>query len=46
MHYRIVVPSHLGSAKILREALTVVREEKAMQVTWRVSAKPVVRRRS
>ena len=32
MHYRIVVPSHLGSAKILREALAVVREEKAMQV--------------
>jgi len=32
MHYRIVVPSHLGAAKILREALNVAREEKAMQV--------------
>jgi ArsR family transcriptional regulator len=31
MHYRIVVPSHIGAARILREALAVVREEKAMQ---------------
>jgi ArsR family transcriptional regulator len=31
MHYRIVVPSHLGAARILREALAVLREEKAMQ---------------
>ena len=31
MHYRIVVPSHPGAAKILRETLAVLREEKAMQ---------------
>jgi len=32
MHYKIVVPAHVGAAKILRETLAVVREEKAMQV--------------
>ncbi len=32
MHYKIVVPAHAGAAKILRETLAVVREEKAMQV--------------
>ena len=31
MHYKIVVPAHAGAAKILRETLAVVREEKAMQ---------------
>jgi len=31
MHYRIVVPSHLGAAKILRETLAVLRNEKAMR---------------
>jgi len=31
MHYRIVVPAHAGAARILRETLAVVREEKAMQ---------------
>jgi ArsR family transcriptional regulator len=31
MHYRIVVPSHDGAARILRDALAAVREEKAMQ---------------
>jgi ArsR family transcriptional regulator len=31
IHYRIAVPAHAGAARILREALTVVREEKAMQ---------------
>ena len=31
MHYRIVVPAHAGAAKILRETLAVLREEKAMQ---------------
>jgi len=31
MHYRIVVPSHAGAARILRETLAVVREAKAMQ---------------
>ena len=31
MHYRIVVPSHAGAARILRETLAVVREEKSMQ---------------
>lgn len=31
MHYRIVVPAHPGAAKILRETLAVLREEKAMQ---------------
>jgi ArsR family transcriptional regulator len=31
MHYRIVVPSHSGAARILRETLAVVREGKAME---------------
>jgi ArsR family transcriptional regulator len=31
MHYRIVVPSHAGAARILGEKLAVVREEKVMQ---------------
>lgn len=31
MHYRIVIPAHAGAAKILRETLAVLREEKAMQ---------------
>ncbi|MGA8162044.1 MAG: metalloregulator ArsR/SmtB family transcription factor [Acidobacteriaceae bacterium] len=31
MHYRIVVPAYPGPAKILRETLAVLREEKAMQ---------------
>ncbi len=31
MHYRIVPPTHAGAARILREAIEVVREEKAMK---------------
>jgi len=31
MHYRMNVPSHAGAARILREMLAVLREEKAMQ---------------
>ena len=31
MHYRIVAPSHPGAARILRETLAVLREEKSMQ---------------
>jgi ArsR family transcriptional regulator len=31
MHYRIVVPPSSGAAKILRETLAVLREDKAMQ---------------
>lgn len=31
MHYRIVEPSHAGAARLLREALSVIREEKRMQ---------------
>jgi ArsR family transcriptional regulator, arsenate/arsenite/antimonite-responsive transcriptional repressor len=31
MHYRIVAPAHPGAARILRETLAVVREEKEMQ---------------
>lgn len=31
MHYRIVVPSHIGAAKILRETLAILLEEKTMQ---------------
>ncbi len=31
MHYKIVVPAHMGAARILRETIAVVREEKAMQ---------------
>ncbi len=32
MHYRILVPSNAGAAKILRQTLAVIGEEKAMQV--------------
>ena len=32
MHYKIVVPANAGAARILRETLAVIREEKAMQV--------------
>jgi ArsR family transcriptional regulator len=31
MHYKIVVPSHLGAARILRETLTALRVEKSMR---------------
>jgi ArsR family transcriptional regulator, arsenate/arsenite/antimonite-responsive transcriptional repressor len=31
MHYRIVVPPNSGAARILRETLVVLREDKAMQ---------------
>src|SRR5215469_18148744 len=31
MHYRIVAPSHPGAARILRETVAVLRQEKAMQ---------------
>jgi ArsR family transcriptional regulator, arsenate/arsenite/antimonite-responsive transcriptional repressor len=31
MHYRIVLPSAPGAARILRETLAVIREEKAMR---------------
>ncbi len=32
MHYRIVVPSHAGAARILRETLAVIGEERAMRM--------------
>jgi len=31
MHYRIVPPAHAGAAQILRESLSVLRQERAMQ---------------
>ena len=31
MHYKIVVPAHTGAARILRETLIVLREDKGMQ---------------
>lgn len=31
MHYRVVVPLHAGAAKILRETLAVLRNQKLMQ---------------
>ena len=31
MHYRVTVPGHAGAAKILRETLAALREEKPMQ---------------
>jgi ArsR family transcriptional regulator, arsenate/arsenite/antimonite-responsive transcriptional repressor len=31
MHYKIVAPSHAGAARILRETLAVLREDKVMQ---------------
>jgi len=32
MHYKILVPENAGAARILRETLAVIREEKAMQM--------------
>ena len=32
MHYRIVAPAHPGAARIFRETLAALREEKAMQM--------------
>lgn len=32
VHYRIMAPADAGAARILRETLTVLREDKAMQV--------------
>jgi ArsR family transcriptional regulator len=32
MHYKILVPTNAGAAKILRETLVVMGEEKAMQL--------------
>jgi ArsR family transcriptional regulator, arsenate/arsenite/antimonite-responsive transcriptional repressor len=31
MHYRIVMPSHIGAAQILRQTLDSLKEEKAMR---------------
>jgi ArsR family transcriptional regulator len=31
MHYKIVVPKHAGAARILRETLSVLSEDKGMQ---------------
>jgi ArsR family transcriptional regulator len=31
MHYRIVMPPHIGAAQILKQTLTWLEEEKAMQ---------------
>lgn len=31
MHYRIVMPPHIGAAQILRQTLAWLKEEKAMQ---------------
>lgn len=31
MHYRVAMPSHAGAAQILRETLTLLKEEKLMQ---------------
>lgn len=31
MHYKIAVPAHAGAARLLRETLAVLREEKTMQ---------------
>lgn len=32
MHYRIVIPAHIGAAQILKQTLGWLKEEKAMQV--------------
>jgi ArsR family transcriptional regulator len=31
MHYKIVPPTHAGAARVLREALTVLRQDAEMQ---------------
>ena len=31
MHYRIVMPPHIGAAQILRQTLDWLKEDKAMQ---------------
>jgi len=35
VHYRIAIPPHAGAAQILRQTLTTLREEKAMQADRR-----------
>jgi DNA-binding transcriptional ArsR family regulator len=35
MHYRIVIPPHIGAAQILRHTLGWLKEEKAMLAGWR-----------
>jgi ArsR family transcriptional regulator, arsenate/arsenite/antimonite-responsive transcriptional repressor len=32
MHYRIVMPPHIGAAQILKQTLSWLKEEKAMQI--------------
>ncbi|MGC9225631.1 MAG: ArsR/SmtB family transcription factor, partial [Terracidiphilus sp.] len=32
IHYRIVMPPHAGAAKILRDTIAMLQQEKAMQV--------------
>src|SRR5665213_1563222 len=39
MHYRIVMPPHQGAAQILRQTLTALKEEKAMQADHKRLAK-------
>ena len=39
MHYRIVMPPHAGAAQILRQTLTALKEEKAMQADYKRLAK-------
>jgi ArsR family transcriptional regulator len=34
MHYRIVMPPNEGAAKVLRQVLQSLQEEKAMQADW------------
>src|SRR6202051_4980304 len=31
MHYRIIIPPHIGAAQILRQTLAALKEEKALQ---------------
>ena len=45
MHYKIVVPKHAGAARILRETLSVLSEEKAMQADLARLTRPAALRR-
>ena len=34
MHYRVIMPPHIGAAQILRQTLGSLKEEKQMQTDW------------
>ena len=46
MHYRIVMPPHIGAAQILQQTLAWLKEDRAMQADRARLRKPAASRRS